>query len=392
MPDPQSPKTENAFQSPEPSGPDTRSPDTHHPAPAPPEPAWRTAPPPGPAPAWGPLAGTVPPQPSAFQTATPAPPLYDLRPLSTGEILDRSFSLYRRRFWLYAGLSSVAAAVTTVGTFVRLTWGFGATFGEQAGPRQLLVSAISTLVTSVFFLLAYSVTQAATVSAVGSVYLGRQTSIGQSFATVRRFWYRYLGIVLWQAWSSMWLPLLLIIPAIVFLIDVKLNLQTLGAFLLIPVFASLVYSVIAYIRNSLGIAASVGEGLTVRQSMRRSKTLVAGRKGRVFALLMLMYVLSLAAGVVQGVFAVFMTLSHQGVHILLEALTLLATFATGTLVTPVGAIAFCLLYLDERVRREGLDVEMSLERAAAGTVPPPPPPPPGSVAADPSPFSSAGPR
>ena len=51
----------------------------------------------------------------------------------------------------------------------------------------------------------------------------------------------------------------------------------------------------------------------------------------------------------------------------LEALTLLATFATGALVTPVGAIAFCLLYLDERVRREGFDVEMSLERAAEGT-------------------------
>ena len=298
----------------------------------------------------------------------PAPPraaLYELRPLSTGEILDRSFTLYRRRFWLYAGLSSVAAAVTTIGTFVRLTWGFGAVFGEQPGVRQLMVSGISTLVTAILFLLAYSVTQAATVSAVSSAYLGHATSIGQAFATVRRYWYRYLGIVLWQAWSSMWLPLLLMVPAFVLVIDVNLGLQTLGAFLFLPVLASLVYSVIAYIRNSLGIAASVGEGLTVRRSMRRSKDLVAGRKGRVFALLLLMYVLSLAAGVVQGVLAVFMSLAHHGVHLLLEALTLLATFATGALVTPVGAIAFCLLYLDERVRREGFDVEMSLERAGA---------------------------
>ena len=38
---------------------------------------------------------------------------YELRPLSTGEILDRSFSLYRRSFWLYVGLSATAAAVTT---------------------------------------------------------------------------------------------------------------------------------------------------------------------------------------------------------------------------------------------------------------------------------------
>ena len=329
-------------------------------------------------------AGSPGPSGYAGFAPPPAPPAalhYELRPLSTGEILDRSFSLYRRRFWLYVGLSSLAAAVTTVGTFIRLTWGFGAVFGEQPGPRQLLVSGVSTLVTSIVFLLAYSVTQAATVSAVSSAYLGRPTSIGQSLATVRRYWYRYLGIVLWQAWSSMWLPLLLMVPALIFLLDPKLGLQVLGFFLFIPVLGSVVYSVIAYIRNSLGIAASVGEGLTVRRSMRRSKDLVAGRKGRVFALLLLMYVLSLAAGVVQGVFAVFMSLSHHGVHFLLEGLTLLATFVTGALVTPVGAIAFCLLYLDERVRREGFDVEMSLERA--GGVPAEAP---GTA----SPFSSAG--
>ena len=336
-----------------------------------------------------PASAPAPPFPPA-SFPPPAPPpaamLYDLRPLSIGEILDRSFTLYRKRFWLYVGLSSIASAITTIGTFVRLVWGFGGRFGEQPGPRQLLVSGVSVLVTSIFFLLAYSVTQAATVSAVGAVYLGRQTTIGQAFATVRRYWYRYLGIVLWQAWSSMWLPLLLMVPALVLLIDVALGQQTLGAVLLIPVFGSFVYSLIAYIRNSLAVAASVGEGLPVRQAMRRSKDLVAGRKGRVFALLLLMYVLSLAAGVVQGVFAVAMALSHHGVHVLLEALTLLATFVTGALVTPVGAIAFCLLYLDERVRREGFDVEMSLERA--GVMPTAAPLVGGPSSA--SPFSSAG--
>ena len=342
---------------------------------------------PGPA-GWGqafaqPATSFAPP-PVAFPPPVPSMTMqYELRPLSTGEILDRSFSLYRRRFWLYVGLSSIAAAITTAGTFVRLTWGFAGRFGEVPGPRELLVSGVSTLVTSVIFLLAYSVTQAATVSAVGAAYLGHGTSVGQALAVVRRYWYRYLGIVLWQTWSAIWLPMLLMVPASVLLIDVKLGLQTLGAILLLPVLGSLVYAVIAYIRNSLGIAASVGEGLTVRRAMRRSKDLVAGRKGRVFALLLLMYVLSLAAGIVQGVFAVFMALSHHGVHVLLECLTLLATFVTGSLVTPVGAIAFCLLYLDERVRREGFDVELSLERAGAAM-------PTAAASPAASPFSSAG--
>ena len=300
--------------------------------------------------------------------------LYELRPLSTGEILDRSFSLYRRGFWLYVGLSATAAAVTTVGTFVRLTWGFtgwgrsAANAGDiDAAMKTLLVASVSTLVTAVVYIMAFSVTQAATVSAVSAVYLGRTTSVGMAFRTVRRFWYRYLGIVLWQAWSAMWLPVLVMAPAVTFMLLPRAGLQVLGAFLVFGALGSLVYSVIAYLRNSLAMAASVSEGLGVRQAMRRSKDLVAGRKGRVFAVLALMYVLSVAAGVVQAFFTVFMGLSHGGARAGLEVLTLLATFATGALVTPVGAIAFCLLYLDERVRREGFDVEMSLERAAEAT-------------------------
>ena len=36
---------------------------------------------------------------------------YDLRPLSTGEILDRTFQLYRSRFALFASLAALPAAV-----------------------------------------------------------------------------------------------------------------------------------------------------------------------------------------------------------------------------------------------------------------------------------------
>ena len=34
---------------------------------------------------------------------------HELRPLTTGEILDRTFFLYRSSFWLYVGLASIAA-------------------------------------------------------------------------------------------------------------------------------------------------------------------------------------------------------------------------------------------------------------------------------------------
>ena len=31
----------------------------------------------------------------------------DLRPMSLGEVLDRTFSLYRNHFWLFAGIMSL---------------------------------------------------------------------------------------------------------------------------------------------------------------------------------------------------------------------------------------------------------------------------------------------
>ncbi len=47
-------------------------------------------------------------------------PQFDLRPLSTGEVLDRTFQLYRLRFALFAGLAILPAAVSVVTQSLRL--------------------------------------------------------------------------------------------------------------------------------------------------------------------------------------------------------------------------------------------------------------------------------
>jgi hypothetical protein len=84
--------------------------------------------------------------------------------------------------------------------------------------------------------------------------------------------------------------------------------------------------------------------------------------------------------VFQGIVGFFVGVSHGAVKLLLEAIALLVTFATTAMVVPVAAIALCLFYIDERVRKEGFDLEILLLRGA-----PAPPPAPESL---PSPFSS----
>jgi hypothetical protein len=40
----------------------------------------------------------------------------DLRPLSLGELLDRTFSLYRRNFWLFLGILRIPYLVSSSGS------------------------------------------------------------------------------------------------------------------------------------------------------------------------------------------------------------------------------------------------------------------------------------
>src|ERR1700731_1389066 len=47
---------------------------------------------------------------------------HELRPLTTGEVLDRTFFLYRSNFWLYVGLASIAAGASALASIGRLTY------------------------------------------------------------------------------------------------------------------------------------------------------------------------------------------------------------------------------------------------------------------------------
>ena len=371
--------------------------------------------------------GFPPAEHGEYRAPEPARAIFELRPLSTGEILDRTFTLYRQRFWLYVGLSCVSSAVATLVTFLQITFGLSGK-APAANPDPLAAAMVGfKLLGGLFFaslvsVLVYSFTRAAAVSAVEANYLGRETSIGAAFRAVRSKWYRFALIALWQSWSLMWPMLALLIPgaflagflgkvggggrAAVGIVFVVLLL------LLIPGF---IVGFIFYLRNSLGIVASVSEGLGVRASMRRSKFLVADYKARVFVLYLLLAVLGFAVGMVQYFFNIFLITSHGPVRVGVEILTLLVTFVSSSLVQPVGAIAFVLFYIDQRVRKEGFDVEMLLARVtgipvaaremespfagelggsvfASGALPGSfPPPPPASFPPPPtgdSPFSS----
>src|ERR1700693_3341633 len=102
-----------------------------------------------------------------------------LRPLSLGELLDRSFFLYRKHFALFVGIIAlphlVLLAFQLIGVAVRprTTMAFSAT---------ILVWSLASMV---LYLGVVAASQGATVMAVSRVHLGNNTSVSESFAAIK---------------------------------------------------------------------------------------------------------------------------------------------------------------------------------------------------------------
>jgi hypothetical protein len=300
---------------------------------------------------------------------------YELRPLSLGEILDRTFSIYRSRFWLFAGISAMSGSIQLIVEALGLLIHHIVLVRYGLGSALLATELVNGLA-SLLFILATSVTQAATVFALGEVYLGRQTTVISSLkATIRR-WYRYLGVALWQSWSMVWVALLAATPAIYIFVMRLASLYWLGAlFALAAGFGGLGYGIYAYLRNSLGVQICVVEETTVRQSMRRSKFLSQGTLGRIFLVLLIAAALLWVAGMLQAPFLFFILRTPKEEHVLAQGATLLITFFTHTVVSPVAMIGLSLVYFDQRVRKEAFDLMMLLGQEEA---------PPQAVTPDPA--------
>ncbi len=323
-----------------------------------------------------------PPQPQeatgAAWTGKPQPQ-FELRPLSLGEVLDRTFALYRSRFWLFAGIAMIAASVNVVGQAASLATAHklarSGAFNPAASPaaamlnlRAMGTAHLSTYLVALIFFLVTAVTQAATALALTRVYLHRDVSVKMALGTVAPRWYRWIGIQFWKLGSLLWVPLAAGVPGLLLMgfgaRSGNTALVGIGALLFsIAVLGGFPVGAILYIRNALSIPAAVTEGLTIRPAMRRSKVLSAGTKGRIFVVGLVAVALLEVVGVLQSPVAFLMMLAPNQQHYLARGIALLIAFVGHTVVSPVGEIGMTLLYFDQRVRREALDLELLLENA-----------------------------
>jgi hypothetical protein len=256
-----------------------------------------------------------------------APPV--LRPLSAGEILDVSFTLYRRHF---GALATVALVCTGVPLVLRL-------FLEAAGGffAHLWLALVYMIVLVVLNLVA----TAATVFIVSESYLGRPIAAREALHRAAPYIGRVLACSLLMTLAVMLGFMLLFIPGIILLV---------GLVLAIP-------------------AVVLEPGITASAALSRSWELTRGSRWRMFGLgltlLVLLYVPVLAisgllAMVLPGGFGLGVGVGSAGSASTMVG-AVLALAVAGLVQIFIYPLFYCVLtvtYYDLRVRKEGFDLEL----------------------------------
>jgi hypothetical protein len=270
-----------------------------------------------------------------------APAPLRLRPLEIGDILDETFRIYRRHFWLFAGISVILAIPSAALT--AFVYGLLANFVQLANTNAApdttgLVTALVVYVIGYLFLLLLApFTYGTVIYAVCESALGRPVTIWGALRGVLRRYFAILGYV--ALIPLMWLVGFCLFPLVIWV--------QIGWSVVLPVM---------FIER----AGLVG-------AIRRSWRLIQGRWWRTFLIL---FLVGLLYTVVQVSLAGFLGLANGLLTIVVSQYIALAigqgaSILVSSLAIPVLQIAIVLVYFDLRVRKEALDLFQLAQRVSA---------------------------
>lgn len=304
--------------------------------------------------------GHLPPVPPVPGHGSPQgygkPGVIPLRPLNVGEILDGSISTMRRHPGLVFGVSAVVALVEAALSIGASTWLFsGMPNLPEPGPaatQQEVMNYLSQMlrqtgamlgVTLVITVLTRTFLTGFMTVVVGKAVLGRPINFRQAVGELAPRLPGLLGVT------------------VLYTLMVAIG----SMFFLVP-------GIWLYALFSLASPALVLEQSRIGTSLNRSRLLVQGSWWRVFGVVLLTGVCATVIGfVIQIPFNLSTGVGGTDMAEVASA-SLSAQLLSGagqviaqTLVAPFVAGATALLYIDQRMRKEGMDIQLA---RAVGTV------------------------
>ena len=245
---------------------------------------------------------------SNLASGLPEPP----KPIGLPELLDRSFQAYRRHFVFFATIAIICILPEVV---VEIIWGSGAVLGAT----RLIFAPYA------LGMLFIGATQ---------VVVWNEASLKDVLLAAFQRYFPFAGIVLGYVLSA----LALILPP-------------LGIWL--------------FVRWSMASPALAAEPIGPNAAIHRSEALVRGSWWRcivaITIVLILSSVVALVLGMSAGVGVSFVPGLPEDVSLMVVGS---AAVLAGSLAIPLVPIAFSLLYVDLRVRKEGFDLDYLAKSAA----------------------------
>lgn len=276
------------------------------------------------------------------------------QPRAISELLDATFSLYRRNFQVLAG---VAVLIVIPGLVISLISG-----SYRANPFTVLQQVVSNtnnpaalqqlnqtqqnVVNSPLYPLSFLLEFLIIPFSVGALYqaavtlaMGQPATIGSVLSATLRRYFALFGLIFLIGLVVVGGILIITIPVVIWVV----------------------------IRWSVATPALFAEELGPARALRRSWQLVSGEWWRTLGILLVVgimtSVIQSVLGFLFGGLAAVLPGLDTDLH---AALSTSATQLASAVVTPLLPIAVTLLYFDMRVRKEGYDLDELARRAAQG--------------------------
>lgn len=267
-------------------------------------------------------------------------PTTDIRPLSFGELLDRTFTYYRNHFWTFAGIMVIPQLVGFLqGTLniilfppLRISTGAKPNVGVFGHFSPTFV-ALTALFVFLYMVLG-SMTYGAVTNEVSEIQLGRSLTIRESY----RLPLKRLGSL---AVLTVLFLLLLLVGAIT---------------IVLPILMCLWYA--------FAVPVLLEEKASPREALKRSRRLTKGNRGNIFAIAFLMGLVVWIAMIVSGLPFFIMTgilaAKKLAMPIWAQILANILSGGAGALTSSLTPIGLALLYYDARVKKEGYDLQVMM--------------------------------
>ena len=310
-----------------------------------------------------------------------------LRPMSTSQVLDRTFHIYRNNFVLLAGIGALIPAALLVMQLSFIPLGFPPQTNNRP-PESLVVLLLGYFACSaLIYVIGYALAAGATVYGVSKRHLGQNVTIGQAYKQVFAHFWRVLGAILLISvivFGSIFVGE--IIAIFVFMLaaggstlfargggagaGIGVIIAGIWAFSLFV--GGVLFGIFFYCKFSLTVPSCMLENLSVGAALSRSWRLTKNSFWRIFLIYLLTWILSFVLSLVLGAPGqIYTAMVHNKTVVLGIILQEVGGFIAGVIANPISTIAIALIYYDQRVRKEAFDLQVMMDVVGQQQLPPP---------------------